>query len=69
MSKTHTTTPLTFFPPRYNVGKWHVGQFGVSHCGQPVELTTTGVREVFPAGTEIKTVHPIFCRKCLKGAH
>jgi hypothetical protein len=64
--KTHTTIPLTFHPPKHNVGKWHVGPFGVSGCGQPVELNIAGVREVFPAGTEIKSVHPIFCRKCLK---
>jgi hypothetical protein len=65
--KTHTSKPLTFHPPKYGVGKWHVGQFGVSHCCSPVELDTTGVREVFAAGTEIKRVHPVFCRKCLKG--
>ena len=67
MNRTHTDAPLTFFPPRHGVGKWHCGQSGVSRCGKSVELTTSGVREVIPAGTEIKTVHPIFCRKCLIG--
>lgn len=64
-----TSKPLTFVPPKHGRGKWHAVSCGASClpvCGKAVELDPqSSVREVIAGGTEIDTLHPTYCRKCL----
>jgi len=68
---TTTTKPLCFYPPASGRGKWHVARAvgNVAACGGAVLLdTTSGKRIQLDGGTEAATVHPICCRRCLRGA-
>ena len=67
-----TTKPLSFFPPASGKGKWHVcvavGHVAACGCGAALDVRS-GQRIQLDAATDHKSVHPICCRKCLKGDH
>jgi len=68
---TKTNKPLSLFPALSETGKWHASNVvgNVASCGCGVLLDTrSGHRIQLDAGTEVSSVHPICCRKCLKGA-
>jgi len=62
-----TTKQLAFFPPADGKGKYHVSVIGgISYCGTQARtlLNVKASPIVYPAATDITTMHPICCKRC-----
>jgi hypothetical protein len=69
-----TKQHASFFPAR-NGGKyhrrWRDAAGSIAYCGdlaadKAVEIDEKASPIVYPAGTDISTVHPVVCKRCLK---
>ena len=66
-----TAKPLAFFPSADGRGKYHTAVLGgISYCGNGNRtlLDTKASPIVYPAGTDVATIHPICCKRCAKSS-
>lgn len=68
---TTTIKPLSFLPPASGAGKWHLARAcsDIAACGSGARLDTKSGQRIQVDGNESTAkIHPICCRRCLRGA-